>query len=94
LAIEPQPEILETPAHAPDLLAELVGRDIATRLRARYAEITARIHQMEADDAMRAAWQTRAESLNPDSWITPDEILAGVSRADELFDDLRRALLR
>ena len=94
LAIEPQPETLETPAHAPDLLAELVGRDIATRLRARYAEITARIHQMEADDAMRAAWQTRAESLNPDSWITPDEILAGVSRADELFDDLRRALLR
>jgi hypothetical protein len=83
----------EAPTHAPDLLAELVGRDIATRLRARYAEITARIHQMKADDATRAAWQTRAETLNPDSWITPDEILAGVSRADELFDDLRRALL-
>ncbi len=83
----------EAPAHAPDLLAELVGRDIATRLRARYAEITARIHQMDADDATRAAWQTRAEPLNPDSWITPDEILAGVSRADQLFDDLRRTLL-
>ena len=83
----------EAPVHAPDLLAELVGRDIATRLRARYADITARIHQMEADDATRAAWHTRAEPLNPDSWITPDEILAGVSRADELFDDLRRALL-
>jgi hypothetical protein len=81
------------PAHVPDMLAELVGRDIATRLRARYAEITARIHQMDADDATRAAWQTRAEPLNPDSWITPDEILAGVSRADELFDNLRRALL-
>jgi hypothetical protein len=86
----PEPE---APLHAPDLLAELVGRDIATRLRARYAEITARIHQMDADDATRGAWQTRAEPLNPDSWITPDEILAGVSRADELFDDLRRALL-
>ena len=48
---------------------------------------------MDADDATRAAWQTRAEPLNPDSWITPDEILVGVSRADELFDDLRRALL-
>jgi hypothetical protein len=83
----------EAPTHAPDLLAELVGRDIATRLRARYAEITARIHQMKADDATRAAWQTRAEPLNPDSWITPDEILTGVSRADELFDDLRGALL-
>ncbi len=85
-----EPEALTAP---PDLLAELVGRDIATRLRARYAEIIARIHQMDADDATRAAWHTRAEPLNPDSWITPDEILAGVSRADELFDDLRRTLL-
>ena len=90
---EPPVEMPEAPAHAPDLLAELVGRDIATRLRARYAEITARIHQMNADDATRAAWQTRAEPLNPDSWITPDEILAGVSHADQLFDDLRRTLL-
>ena len=90
---EPSLEMPEAPAHAPDLLAELVGRDIATRLRARYAEITARIHQMDADDATRAAWQTRAERLNPDSWITPDEILAGVSHADQLFDDLRRTLL-
>jgi hypothetical protein len=90
---EPSSEMPEVPAHAPDLLAELVGRDIATRLRARYAEITTRIHQMDADDATRAAWQTRAEPLNPDSWITADEILAGVSHADRLFDDLRRTLL-
>jgi hypothetical protein len=91
--IEPIAEVAEMPPPVPDLLAELVGRDIATRLRGRYAEITARIHQLNADDATRAAWQTRAAPLNPDSWITPDEILAGVSRADELFDDLRRALL-
>ena len=41
------------PVHASDLLAELVGRDIATRLRARYAEINARIHQLVGDDATR-----------------------------------------
>ena len=87
---EPPPD---QPAHAPDLLAELVGRDIATRLRARYAEINARIHQVSANDAARAAWHTRAESLNPDSWLTPNEILGGVRRADELFDALRRELL-
>ncbi|MGH9173964.1 MAG: hypothetical protein ACRD1H_06385, partial [Vicinamibacterales bacterium] len=84
---------IQYPAHAPDLLAELVGRDIATRLRARYAEINARIHQLPSDDATRAAWQARAEPLNPDSWLTPGEILHGVSRADELFDALRRELL-
>lgn len=82
------------PAHASDLLAELVGRDIATRLRARFAEINARIHTLAADDATRAVWQTRAEPLNPDSWLTPEEILRGVNHADELFDALRRQLLR
>ena len=81
------------PAHAPDILAELVGREIATRLRARYAEITARIHQLPADEVTRAAWQARAEPLNPDSWLTPHEILKGVSHADELFDALRRELV-
>ncbi len=80
-------------AHASDLLAELVGRDIATRLRARFAEINARIHKLAADDATRAVWQTRAEPLNPDSWLTPEEILRGVNHADELFDALRRQLL-
>jgi hypothetical protein len=83
----------EQPAHAPDILAELVGREIATRLRARYAEITARIHQLPADEVTRAAWHARAEPLNPNSWLTPHEILKGVSHADELFDALRRELV-
>lgn len=81
------------PAHAPDLLAELVGRDIATRLRARYAEISARIHQLPAEDVTRAALQARAAPLDPDGWSTPDEILRGVRGADELFDALRHELL-
>jgi hypothetical protein len=90
---EPAEPPSDVPPRAHDILEELVGRDIATRLRARYAEINARIHGLSADEATRAAWQARAEPLNPDSWITPDEILSGVSRADELFDALRRALL-
>ena len=92
VATEEEPPF-QQPAHAPDLLVELVGRDIATRLRARYAEINARIHQLPADDARRAAWQARAEPLDPDSWLTPAEILRGVSHADDLFDALRRELL-
>jgi hypothetical protein len=80
------------PQRVNDMLAELVGRDIATRLRARYAEIEARIHQSAHDDATRAAWQQRAEPLNPDAWVTPEEILRGVSRADELYETLRREL--
>jgi hypothetical protein len=78
---------------AHDLLEELAGREIATRLHARYAEIIARIHRLPVDHAQRNAWEARAEALNPDNWVTPGEVLAGVQRADELFDVLRRELL-
>jgi hypothetical protein len=35
----------------------------------------------------------RAEALNPDNWVTPDEVLKGVAHADAVFDSLRRELL-
>lgn len=93
---EPEP-VADSPAEpAPaghDLLEELVGREIATRLHARYAELGARISEMAGDPAAREAWHARAEALNPDLWVTPDEILAGVQRADALFDQIRRDLL-
>ncbi len=78
---------------AHDLLEELVGREIATRLRARHAEVVARIHRVPLEHAQREAWEARAERLNPDNWVTPDEVLKGVQHADALFDSLRRELL-
>jgi hypothetical protein len=75
------------------LLEELVGREIATRLRARYAEIMTRIHEQNADPAQRAAWLTMSEALNPDMWVTPEAILEGVRTADNLFERLRIELL-
>jgi hypothetical protein len=75
------------------LLEDLVGREIATRLRARHAEILARIHEQPFDEAISAAWRTRAESLDPDTWLTADAILAGVRDADRRFEELRAALL-
>ncbi len=76
------------------LLDELAGREIATRLRARYAEVVARIHESNADSARRDAWLKRAERLNADLWVTPDAILDGVRNADALFDELRSELLK
>lgn len=75
--------------HVSGLLEELVGREIATRLRARYSEIQARIHEQVVESAQRDAWLARAERLNPDLWLTPDAILEGVRSADTLFDQLR-----
>ena len=86
-------EPLEPVHHVAGLLEELAGREIATRLRGRYAEIMARIHDQGADAALRDMWVHRAEALNPDLWLTPQAILEGVRHADPLFEQLRRELL-
>ena len=75
------------------LLEELVGREIATRLRARHAEVLARIHEQGFENAQTAHWVERAESLDPDTWLTPDAVLDGVRDADRRFETLRTALL-
>jgi hypothetical protein len=73
------------------LLDELVGREIAARLRERFAEIAARVAAVP-DPSARAAWHVRADPLDPDSWVTPEAVLRGVEQADRMFDELRREL--
>jgi len=80
------------PATTHGLLEGLVGREIATRLRARYSEIMTRIHEHSGDAAARTALLKRAEPLNPEMWLTPDAILDGVRSADNLFEQLRADL--
>ncbi len=91
---EPDAPQEDAPRHSMyGLLEELVGREIATRLRARYSEIGARIHEQYADASVRDAWMKRAEPLNPDLWLTAGAILDGVRNADGLFERLRTELL-
>src|SRR5690606_171570 len=68
------------------LLDELVGREIATRLRARHAEIMARIHERGFDPPALAGWTAKADALNPDTWLTPEAVLSGVQDADRRFE--------
>jgi hypothetical protein len=86
----PVPTAQQVSRQGPDVLSELVGREIATRLRTRYAGIKTRIDAYAADDAMRDAWNARAAALDPDSWVTADQILKGIQQADLLFEELRR----
>lgn len=81
------------PRHVHGLLEELVGREIATRLRARHSELSARIHERHAGGADRDRWMARAEPLDPDTWLTPEAILEGVRSADGLLELLRQELL-
>jgi hypothetical protein len=75
------------------LLEELVGIGIATRLRARYAELLNRLHHAPGDAMAREEWGARLETMNPDAWVTPDEVLQGVQNADRLFDQFRREIV-
>ena len=81
------------PIHTHGLLEELVGREIATRLHARHAEICARIDERHPEGEERSRWLRRAESLDPNTWLTPAAILDGVRSADDVFDRLRRELM-
>lgn len=92
-AIDAIDDAAAAPARPHDLLEELVGHEIATRLHARYSEIISRVHRIPESHPQRASWEGRAEALNPDNWVTPDEVLRGVSHADALFDSLRQELL-
>ncbi|MBM3780754.1 MAG: hypothetical protein FJW29_03625 [Acidobacteria bacterium] len=80
------------PVSVHGLLEELVGREIATRLRARHAELLARIAGQAFDGQTQADWMATADALDPDSWLTPQDVLDGVQHADQRFDELRRRL--
>lgn len=74
------------------LLDELVGRGIATRLRGCYAELVAHLSTRQDDEAVKDAWRRRIEALNPDAWVTAEEVMAGISKADALYETLRDEL--
>jgi hypothetical protein len=71
------------------LLEELAGREIGARLRARHAEIVARIESSDVDGAQKDALFKRAEAIDPELWMTPESVLEGVRNADALFEKLK-----
>lgn len=86
------PETAATPA-GPDLLADLLGRGIASGLRMRHAQLLAEIEAKPwPDEAARAAVLARLAAIDPDGWTTPDDVLAGMARIDAEVDALRAAL--
>ena len=87
------PEVTE-PLHAPehqaaaDAVAGIISHDDVARLRGRYAEVLARISQQVGDPARTDGLRLEAEALNPDSWVTPEEVRKGV----ESFECVERRL--
>lgn len=70
-----------------------LGSELLNRVRARYAEISARIRERVGGDPARLEEMRRAvEALNPDVWVTEAEIAAGLQHFDARLGDIRRAL--
>jgi hypothetical protein len=59
------------------------------RLRARYAEVMARIAERPLEEAVREELKLQAERLNPDAWVTADEVTAALEQYETVFEGLR-----
>jgi hypothetical protein len=82
-------EVVEPPAMP---VEQQVGREQLTRLRARYAELLTRISERGGDAERIEALRAQAESLNPDTWVTEEEVRQGVEAFEPKIRDLRAAL--
>lgn len=89
-------EVLEGPDEEPvtepgpqPAAYERLGSEGLARLRARYAEVMARIAERPMDDAAREELKLRAERLNPDGWVTADEVQQALEQYESVFEGLR-----
>ncbi len=70
----------------------VLGPEGLARLRTRYAEIMARITERVADPGQADTLRGQAERLNPDAWVTRDEVMVGLEHYEEVYHALRGAL--
>ena len=77
-----------SPAHAQ------LGSEGLARLRARYAEVLANISRRVGDPAKAEQLKTEAERLNPDAWVTADDVRSGIERYEAVFESIRGAVGR
>lgn len=79
----------------PDLLSELLGRGIAASLRDQHATVAERIEAAPVEPAVKSAWRARLARLDPDSWASPEAVLAGMAGVEgdlqALNDELDRS---
>jgi hypothetical protein len=81
--IPPQPDDDQRAAY------RRLGAEGLARLRARYAEVLARLAEKPMDEPARDELKLRAERLNPDGWVTDDDVAAGLEQYEAVYDSLR-----
>jgi len=78
-------EVVEplSPAHA------RLGSEALARLRGRYADVLANLARRVPDEQRREQLREQAERLNPDSWVTDEEVTAGLESYESVLASLR-----
>jgi hypothetical protein len=81
--------------HAPDTPAgRRLGAEGLARLRARYSEVLARIEEKAPEAAQQTELKSQAERLNPDAWVTDEEVGAGLEQYEAVYESLRAVVGR
>jgi hypothetical protein len=83
MVFEPRPEDVGSASY------QRLGAEGLVRLRARYAEVMARIAERPLEEDAREELKQRAERLNPDGWVTADEVTAALEQYETVFEGLR-----
>ncbi|HEX7085538.1 MAG TPA: hypothetical protein VF198_04195 [Vicinamibacterales bacterium] len=84
------PPPVEHHATDPPMVNQILGDEAAELLRARHAELLARIATRVTDPARAEALREQAERLNPDTWVTEEDVRTGAAQAESLHQELRR----
>lgn len=85
-------EELTEPTGYSEAAHQRLGSEGLARLRARYAEVLARISERTQDPAQREQLKSQAERLNPDTWVTAEEVARGIEEYESVFATLRAAV--
>lgn len=93
-AVEEQLLESETAAEAEHVLAHGLDSESRARLRARYAEILARVSERTSDPVRQEELRAKAERLDPDAWVTAAEVRQGLEHYEQVYAEIRRALGR
>ena len=86
--LEVVPADVVIPAH------DKLGVEGVQRLRHRYAEIMMRIGERVADPVRRDELKATAERLNPDAWLTQDEVSLAVEQYESVLASVREVVGR
>ena len=93
-AREPVHSLEPTEADRTSASVARLGAEGLVRLRARYAEVMARIAERPLETEAREELKQRAERLNPDAWVTADEVSAALEQYETVFEELRAVVGR